>query len=147
MSLPLQPLVCILFRLYLTITPPVALTSYAAAGIGDANPSKTGVKAFTFGIVAYIVPFMFVFSPALLLRGEPLLIITSLISATVGIIILSTSVAGYLLTDLNMPLRILTFLVDVSWVTDMIGIIVFGLIFVFQLVKRNKMDPTKHKAV
>jgi TRAP transporter 4TM/12TM fusion protein len=151
-----SPLAAHLFVFYFgcisTITPPVALTSYAAAGIGDANPSKTGVKAFTFGIVAYIVPFMFVFSPALLLRGEPLLIITSLISATVGIIILSTSVAGYLLTDLNMPLRILAFLVGVSlihvsWVTDMIGIIVFGLIFVFQLVKRNKMDPTKHKAV
>jgi TRAP-type uncharacterized transport system fused permease subunit len=61
-------------------------------------------------------------------------------------------VAGYLLTDLNMPLRILAFLVGislihVSWVTDLIGIIVFGLIFVFQLVKKNKMNPTKHKAV
>jgi TRAP-type uncharacterized transport system fused permease subunit len=94
---------------------------------------------------------MFVFSPALLLKGDPLLVITSLISATVGIIILSTSVAGYLLTDLNMPLRILTFLVGVSlihvsWVTDLIGIIVFGLVFVFQLVKKNKTGPAKHKA-
>ena len=108
-----SPLAAHLFVFYFgcisTITPPVALTSYAAAGIGEANPSKTGIKAFTFGIVAYIVPCMFVFSPALLLKGEPLLVFTSLISATVGIIILSTSVAGYLLTDLNMPLRILAF--------------------------------------
>jgi len=150
-----SPLAAHLFVFYFgcisTITPPVALTSYAAAGLGDANPSKTGVKAFIYGIAAYIVPFMFVFSPALLLKGDPLLVITSLISATVGIIILSTSVAGYLLTDLNMPLRILTFLVGVSlihvsWVTDLIGIIVFGLVFVFQLVKKNKTGPAKHKA-
>lgn len=128
-----------------TITPPVALTSYAAAGIGDANPTKTGFKAFTFGIVAYVVPFMFVFEPALLVQGGNVgTIIYSICTALIGVFILSTGVAGYFLGNLNIIQRLVMvlgggFLVHGSWVTDLIGVGAFGLMSLIQVIKQRKI--------
>jgi len=140
----ISPLASHLFVFYFgcvsTITPPVALTSYAAAGIGDADPSKTGFRAFTYGIVAYIVPFMFVFSPALLLKASPMKIVLALTTALVGIFILSTSVAGYFRTTMKPLLRIVAFtsgifLIHGSLVTDLVGMGVFALVLIYQTIK------------
>lgn len=145
------PLAAHLFVFYFgcisTITPPVALTSYAAAAIGDANPSKTGLKAFLFGIVAYIVPFMFVFSPALLLQGSTLTVIYGILTALFGIYLLSASVAGYLRTSMPLILRLVLFaggivLIHYSFVTDLIGLALFILVLIFQTLKKNKQSLT-----
>ncbi len=145
------PLAAHLFVFYFgcisTITPPVALTSYAAAAIGDANPSKTGLKAFLFGIVAYIVPFMFVFSPALLLQGSTLTVIYGILTALFGIYLLSASVAGYLRTSMPLILRLVLFaggivLIHYSFVTDLIGLALFILVLIFQTLRKNKQSLT-----
>lgn len=125
-----------------TITPPVALTSYAAAGIGEANPSKTGLKAFFYGIAAYIVPFMFVFSPALLLKDSLPNTIMGLLSALFGIFVLSTSIAGYFRAPMAIPFRLLAFigaclLIHTSVFTDMIGLGIVAIVFLIQVVKHN----------
>ncbi len=52
------------------ITPPVALTAYAAAGLAKTDPGKAGWTAFYYGILAYIIPYMFVYSPVLLWQGS-----------------------------------------------------------------------------
>ena len=144
------PLAAHLFVFYFgcisTITPPVALTSYAAAAIGDANPTKTGLKAFLFGIVAYIVPFMFVFSPALLLQGSTFTVIYGIITALFGIYLLSASVAGYLRTSMSLILRLVLFaggivLIHYSFVTDLIGLALFILVLIFQTLRKNTQNP------
>ncbi len=143
------PLAAHLFVFYFgcisTITPPVALTSYAAAAIGDANPTKTGLKAFLFGIVAYIVPFMFVFSPALLLQGSTFTVIYGIITALFGIYLLSASVAGYLRTSMPLLLRLVLFaggivLIHYSLVTDLIGLALFIFILIIQTIRKNTQN-------
>lgn len=130
-----------------TITPPVALSAYAAAGIGDANQAKTGIKAFTFGIVAYIVPFMFVLSPTLLAQGAILDIIKSVLTAVIGTYALAAAVAGYLKGNLNWLQRIVAFiggilLVDGGWVTDVIGIALIAVVIAWQFMK-DKQNKEK----
>ena len=89
-----------LFILYFgcisTITPPVALSSYAGAGLAQANATKVGNTAFKFGIVAYIIPYMLVIGPGLLMEGGPIQIVGSLISACLGVIAFSAGMQNYL---------------------------------------------------
>ena len=146
------PLAAHLFVFYFgcisTITPPVALTSYAAAGIGDANPTKTGLKAFSFGLAAYIVPFMFVFEPALLLQGSVMKIITSIATATIGIFFIACGVAGYIKGNANGIQRILLIisgmlLVHGATSTDVIGLCLFAVIFAWQILKAKNKEKQK----
>ncbi|MBO6538027.1 MAG: TRAP transporter permease [Rhizobiaceae bacterium] len=83
------------------ITPPVALASYAAAGIAGANPTTTSLQAFRCAMAAYIVPFMFVYEPALLMIGTPAQIVLTLVTAVVGIVALAGSAEGYFFSPAN----------------------------------------------
>ena len=89
-----------LFILYFgcisTITPPVALSSYAGAGLAGADPTKVGNTAFKFGLVAYIIPYMLVYGPSLLMQGGPIQILVSFITACLGVIAFTAGVQGYL---------------------------------------------------
>lgn len=88
-----------LFALYFAIlsaiTPPVALAVYAANGISGAGLWASGLAALKLGLTGYIIPFMFVFAPSLLLIGPWDMIILTAITAVVGVISLSASLAGY----------------------------------------------------
>ncbi len=126
-----------------TITPPVALTSFAAAGIGGASATRTGLKAFSFGIVAYIVPFMFVLSPALLAQGSLPVIVRSICTALVGVYGLAAGVAGYLRGNLNAVLRgglllggIL--LISSAVATDFIGLALLAAILLWQIFQEKR---------
>ncbi|MCQ2444881.1 MAG: DUF3394 domain-containing protein, partial [Mailhella sp.] len=92
-----------LFVLYYAIlseiTPPVCLSAYAGASIAGANAMQTGWRAFRLGIVAYIIPFMFVFQPSLLLIGDTATVITSIITAVIGVVSLAGGMQGYFLAD------------------------------------------------
>lgn len=106
--LDVQPLVAHFFVFYYgvlaDITPPVALAAYAAAGIAGSNPFKTGNTAFRLGIAKALVPFVFVYSPALLLVADGFtwwLFTTTLIGAMLGIASLGVAFSGYLLTPLK----------------------------------------------
>ncbi len=96
----LDPLTAHLFVFYFAvisaITPPVALAAFAAAGIAGTDPMKTGIKAFQLGLAAFIVPFMFYFSPELILAsGSAATIVLAIITATIGIYILAAAVQGW----------------------------------------------------
>ena len=107
-QLQVEPLVAHFFVFYYgvlaDITPPVALAAYAAAGISGANPFKTGNTAFRLGIAKALVPFVFVYSPALLLVADGFtwwLFTVTLLGAMLGIASLGIAFSGYLLTHLK----------------------------------------------
>ncbi|MBT5897799.1 MAG: TRAP transporter fused permease subunit [Rhodospirillaceae bacterium] len=79
------------------ITPPVAIGAYAAAGIAQSNPLKTGLEAMRLGTIIYFVPFFFVLNPALLGIGEPMEVIIVFFAALAGIILVSAGLQGYLI--------------------------------------------------
>lgn len=94
------PIAAHMFILYLgmmsLITPPVAVASFFAASIAKAPPMRTGWYSMRFGWTAYVVPFLFVFSPSLLLQGDsPAQLILDVSSAIAGVWIASAAVAGY----------------------------------------------------
>lgn len=83
------------FAVLSAITPPVALASYAAAGISGANPMETSVASFKIGIAAFVVPFMFFYNGALLMDGTWLEVIRAAGTAIVGVFFLSSGVQGW----------------------------------------------------
>ena len=83
------------FGMMSMITPPVAIAAFAAAGIAGSNALETGLSSMRLGWSAYIVPFLFVFSPTLLLIGEPSAIALALVSAVLGIWWVSMALVGH----------------------------------------------------
>lgn len=98
-NLGVAPLTAHLFIFYFAvmsaITPPVALASYAAAGISGANAMETSVASFRIGIAAFIVPFMFFYNSALLMEAGWFEIARALVTATFGVYLLSGGVIGW----------------------------------------------------
>ena len=95
------------FAIYADITPPVSLTAYATAGLAGAEPLKASIEAFKLGLCGYLIPFIFIYNPTLILMGEPFYIILALITATVGIISLAAAIQGYLVHNLGILERFL----------------------------------------
>lgn len=146
-SMGIYPMAAHMFIFYFgiisNITPPVAVAAYAAAGISGANPFQTGFKAFTLGIVGFIVPFMFVFGPELLFHGEVLSIILALVTSTIGVISISMAMEGIMLSRLKLYERLALgaaslLLIDVGWISDMGGLGLIAVVAVLQFNKRRK---------
>ncbi|WP_272009962.1 TRAP transporter permease [Roseovarius sp. ZX-A-9] len=78
------------------VTPPIALTTYAAAGIAGSNPWQTGWTAAKMGLVSFIIPFMFVYTPALLLDGSIVSIILATLTALAGVMAFTAAIQGYI---------------------------------------------------
>jgi len=138
------PLVAHLFIFYFAvisaITPPVALASFAAAGMCNADPWKTSWIAMKMGLATFLVPFMFYFSPVLLMKGDPLAIIQAIVSASIGVWFLAGSTEGWFGGRLAMPLRVVLFvaslcLIHPGTVTDMIGLLVGAPIYAWQRLR------------
>jgi TRAP transporter 4TM/12TM fusion protein len=115
------------FAVVSAITPPVALASYAAAGISGSNPMETSVASFKIGIAAFVVPFMFFYNSALLMDGTTVEIIRVFITASIGIYLLAAGAQGWFLGGkVNALLRVMLlaaalFLVEGGFVSDIIG--------------------------
>ena len=127
------------------ITPPVALAAYAGAAIAQSDPMKTSVESFRIGLAAFVVPFMFFSSPALLMEGSWFEIIHVVISALFGIYLLSSAVQGWFFGLLSMPLRAVLLIAALSmiaqgWFTDAIGLSVAIGVW---LVQKRFVDPNK----
>lgn len=95
-------------------TPPIAFAAFAAAAIARADPMRTGFSAMRLGIIAYIVPFLFVFSPALLLMGSLGNILVAVISSILGCILVGAALIGYLFRALNPAKRVLMALAGIG---------------------------------
>lgn len=126
------------FGIVADITPPVALAAYAGSAIAKAPPMKTAFNATRLAIAAFVVPYIFAMSPALLLIDTtPIQIVTICITAIVGIFGISAGLSGYLIKPMNPLIRILSIaggltLLIPGTVTDIIGIVLFVVVVVFQ---------------
>ena len=104
---------------------------YAANGLSNAGLWETGIAALKLGATGYIVPFMFVFGPSLLMIGEPMWIVTTAVTAVLGVVCLSAGLAGYLLAPLplwqRLPLLAAAIvLIKPGLTTDAIGIAILA---------------------
>jgi TRAP transporter 4TM/12TM fusion protein len=112
-----------------TITPPVALSSYAGAGLAGADATSVGNTAFKFGLVAYVVPYMLVYGPSLLMQGGPVRIVTSVATACLGVIAFTSGLQGYLRRECSWWERILLVaaglcLIFPGFGTDLSGVLI-----------------------
>jgi TRAP transporter 4TM/12TM fusion protein len=127
------------FAILSAITPPVALAVFAAAGLAKANMWSTGWAAMRAAAPAYIVPFMFVYEPALLLIGDWTTSVHAATSATLGVILLSAGLFGYLLRPATwwqraMLIAAALLLIKPGWMTDLAGLLLAGTVAGIQLV-------------
>jgi TRAP-type uncharacterized transport system fused permease subunit len=109
-----------------SITPPVAVSSYAAAAISGSDPWRTSLVAFKLGISGFIIPFMFVYSPELLGQGSWHAVAWALVTATCGVIMVSVAAIGWLHVPLNalqrlMAMAVALLLIVSDWRTDLAG--------------------------
>lgn len=126
------------------ITPPVAITAYAAAAIAGSDVWETGWKAFQIGIAAYIVPFMFVLNPAILLMGPPFEVVIAVVTAMIGVFCLAFAMEGYLWSSATwlerscgMAAALLLMMPKIS--TAIPGLALMGIVIAFQKVKHNRL--------
>lgn len=97
------------FSVISCITPPVALTAYAAAGLANTDPNKAGWTAFYYGILAYIIPFVFVYDSVLLWQGSAFEILLAFGTALIGIIGIGIGLEGFLTKEISIINRLLFF--------------------------------------
>ena len=106
-----SPLAAHMFILYLGmmsfVTPPVAIAAFFAANLAKADPMRTGFYAMRFSWTAYIVPFLFVFSPTLLMQGSPESILLAVVTAAIGVWFISAGMIGYGLRRMPLWSRVL----------------------------------------
>lgn len=132
------------FGIIADVTPPVALAAFAGAGIAKANPMKTGVNATKLAIAAFLVPYIFVMSPQMLLFNvTPIGLIWMLITSLIGITAVSGAVNAWFRTHMNWIERIAAFaggllMIYPGLVTDSIGLGLCGAVFISQQIKYKK---------
>ncbi|MFT5046096.1 MAG: TRAP transporter 4TM/12TM fusion protein [Porticoccaceae bacterium] len=127
-----------------SITPPVALAAYAAAGLAQANPFRIALVACQFGCAAFIVPYFFAYNPALLMVDTtPGVVIIAALTTVVGGICLAITIQGWCINSLNVLERIafaavVWLLLDTSLTTDIAGIILLAALASHQFVAHSK---------
>jgi TRAP transporter 4TM/12TM fusion protein len=155
-QLGIPPLSAHLFLFYFacisSITPPVALAAYAAAGVAGANMVTVGIAAVRLGIIGFIVPFMFVYNPVLLFSGPYWEILLACIAAAIGVIALGLGFERWLWGNLSILLSAALIaaallLIKPGWITDLIGLAIF--LFIIALRRRHfsswKREDMKQK--
>jgi len=131
------------FGIIADITPPVALAAYAGAGIARANPFWTGVTASKLAVGAFIVPYIFVLNPAMVLIGTtPYLLTVNLVTACGGMFGIGAAMIGFCVAPMNWFERIWfaiagLMLIDPRTVTDIIGIMMLAAGLVIQYRKKK----------
>lgn len=131
-----------IFGIISGITPPVAITAFAAAGISGAAASKTGWAAFLIGAPIYIIPFMMVYYPSLLMIGSPFSIIYSILICLLAISCTSSAIAGFFIYfNLKLYERLALFFAGIMfffhvWYLVLIGLLIFAFIVLKQI--KNK---------
>jgi len=148
------PMAAHMFVLYFgvmsMVTPPVALSAFAAANIAGSDVDKTGWTATRIGWAAYIVPFLFALSPSLLMQGSPLLIVWAVLSAGFGIWLGTIGVVGFFyapVTGLRRALFIAAGVLTLipadmfpgAYVTDIAGIVLGTALIVRELAQRRRV--------
>lgn len=129
------------FAIISAITPPVAMAVYAAAGISGSNLWRTGLQAVKIGATGFIIPYMFVYGPSLLMIGSTGTILTTLLSASLGVISLSSGLMGWLFKETSFIERGMLvvgaiLLIKPGLLTDALGFALFMAVVVIQKLKK-----------
>lgn len=114
------------FGMMAMITPPVCLGAYVAAGIAEADPMQSGFWGWRLALAGFVLPYSFVYNPAVLLIGSPPVILLSIVTTSIGIVALAAALAGYVGFRVRFFDRGLLFvssllLIKVGWISDLIG--------------------------
>jgi TRAP transporter 4TM/12TM fusion protein len=146
-QMKVPPIAAHLFIFYFAclsaLTPPVALAAYAAAAIANAKTWDVGWQGMRFAIAGFIIPYMFIYGPAIVLVGTPLEIVLAVVSGLFGTLALGAAVQGWLLGRTTAIERGMLFiaalcLIKPGWITDLIGYGILAFVFFFQYTKRNE---------
>lgn len=143
-GLGFEPLGVHMFILYYaamaTITPPVAITSFAAASIAGVSPMRVGFRSMKVGLVAYILPFVFIYNPAILLYGNFGEVVAALSCAIIGTAVLAMGLEGWLFEQkMNFLVRAALIISGVLLVignlyTILVSMVIMMLIFMFYII-------------
>jgi TRAP transporter 4TM/12TM fusion protein len=122
------------------ITPPMCPAVWVASAIAGSKPMSTGWQAVRLGIVAYLVPIMFIYSPSLLMVGPAAEITLAVITGIIGVIGLASGIEGYLIRPMSWFWRVLAFwggvlLIYPTWITDIVGLGTLAVVAGFQIWK------------
>lgn len=134
------------FGIVADITPPVALAAYAGSAIAGSNPMKTGINATKLAIAAFIIPYVFAYSPELLFVNTTVVqVILIVVTAFVGMFGVALSLNGFLRGKIPWPLRIVALAGGLSLIipgllTDTIGLIAVGAVVAFQYLRAGKTE-------
>jgi len=137
------------FGIIADITPPVALAAFAASGISGGDPIRTGVNSAKLAIAAFIIPYMIIFSPAMLMIDVTLWEVAwVVVSAILGMIAIGAAIIGYWYRPVSWIERIILLAAGLAMIypetlTDTIGLIVFVGMFVIQWMTKNKGNSSK----
>ena len=132
------------FGIVADITPPVALAAYAGSAIAKSNPMKTGVNATKLAIGAFIVPYIFCLNPQMLfIDAVPAKVVLIIVTSLIGIFGVAAALNGFLFRPIPWPLRIVIaaaglLMMDPNVITDIIGIVLFALVFSYQYLAGRK---------
>ncbi|MFB0958325.1 MAG: TRAP transporter permease [Clostridiaceae bacterium] len=132
------------FGIVADITPPVALAAYAGSAIAKSDPFKTGVTATRLAITAFIVPYIFAYSPAMLLIDTtPLAVVRIVITSLIGIFGIAAGMEGWMFTRMAWWERILIIgagllSIDPSPITDILGVGLMAVIIFYQFSKSKR---------
>lgn len=139
------------FGIVADITPPVALAAFAATGISGGEPIRTGLNASKLAIAAYIIPYMFVLQPQLLMIDTTFLeVLWIIITAIIGMIAIGAGLIGYWYRKLHWIERIISALVGLmliypETVTDFIGIGAFVVMLILQFVIKKDQHENQNE--
>lgn len=144
----INPVAAHMFLLYFgiisNITPPVAVAAYAASGISGAKPMPTAITASKIGVAGFIIPFLIVYGPALVMQDTPTRIFITFITACIGVYLMAASIQGFFLSKkIGIGYRILTFCTSLlmlfpSTETDIVGFIFIGFIIIRMFIERTR---------
>ena len=131
------------FGIIADVTPPVALAAFAGSGISGGNPLRTGINASKLAIAAFIIPYMFVLSPVLLMiEGTAFDLLLTILTALIGMVALSSALIGYLADDCSTIERLVLIagglmMIKPGFLTDIAGFALFVVILFLQLKRRK----------
>jgi TRAP transporter 4TM/12TM fusion protein len=139
------------FAILSMVTPPVAVAAYTGAGIAGADMYQTGWQAFRMAIPGFLIPYIFIWNPALLLEHQSVWVIVRVcVTALIGVMALAAALVGWLKIKLLIPERGALLVAGLLMLfpermTDIVGLVIFAAIYVWQRIKAGRQHESMYE--